>query len=1035
MNPRSQKLTRHCLLILLLFSALSVSAQLVPVLEYVSTMSGGNIGAEDMAMDAAGNTYAVGSIFGTADFDPGPGTYNLTAAGSYDVFVSKMDASGNLVWARILGGSKYDQGFGIAVDPSGNVYTTGRFIGTADFDPGAATYNLTAPGVGYSNIFISKLNSNGDFVSALSIGNTTEDVGESISVDASGNVHVLGTFSNTVDFDPGTGSFNLSGNNSQIFILKINTGGGFIWARAITGLYQSYPQAITLDPAGNVYTTGSWYASTMDFDPGPGVYTLTPAASSTDMFISKLDINGNFVWAKRIGGIYTDEGEDIELDNSGNVLITGKYAATVDFDPGAGVSDMTAAEPTGDIFLLKLANDGTYVWSKTMGGVGMTPFSSNENRGQAITSDAAGNIFITGKFSSLGDFDPGPGVVTLNANSTGYTDLFISKFDASGNLMWATDLGAGGYDFGASIRTNASGSIFIAGLTQGTVDFDPSACIFNAGVLSNAFLLKLSEAPPIPAPTITSFTPTFGPVGTPVTITGTNFSTVIAENAATFFNDKTAVVTGSSLTTINTSVPAASTTGVIKVTVACVTATSTGEFTVGATPVITINTQPVAATVCAGTAATFNTVASGTTNLVYQWQFSTTSTGTYNNITNSGGYSNTTTPTLSVNTTGSFGAGYYRCKVDGDFAVTKFTSNVLLTINDPATPTVTDGSRCGAGTVTLTAAGGSAGQYRWYSVATGGTAITGATNATYAPSITATTPYYVSIRIGTCESPRSTITGIVNAIPGKPTISSSITPSGNSVTFCSSNTLTLTAPSGFDTFLWSNGATTQQIIVTLAGNYSVKVINAGCTSVSSDALSVLVQPAPCGNQAPAIGVTSASTTVEGSVTISLASLLSDVDNNIDLSSLKIKSQPISGAKSLLVNTMLTIDYTGIPFSGIDMMAIEVCDLLGSCTQREIEIEVVGDMVVYNGISPNDDGQNDFFLIQYIDVLESTKNNKVSIYNRWGDEVFSVNNYNNDDRVFKGLGKTGNELSSGTYFYKIEFASGKATKTGYLSLKK
>src|SRR5674476_1418906 len=104
-----------------------------------------------IAVDASGNVYTTGYFLGTVDFDPGAGTYNLTSAGGYDIFIIKLDASGNFVWAKNMGassGASSDQGFSIAVDASGNVYTTGLFTGTADFDPGAGTYNLTSAGSG-----------------------------------------------------------------------------------------------------------------------------------------------------------------------------------------------------------------------------------------------------------------------------------------------------------------------------------------------------------------------------------------------------------------------------------------------------------------------------------------------------------------------------------------------------------------------------------------------------------------------------------------------------------------------------------------------------------------------------------------------------------------------------------------------------------------------------------------------------------------------------------------------------------------------
>ena len=121
--------------------------------------------------------------------------------------------------------------------------------------------------------------------------------------------------------------------------------------------------------------------------------------------------------------------------------------------------------------------------------------------------------------------------------------------------------------------------------------------------------------------------------------------------------------------------------------------------------------------------------------------------------------------------------------------------------------------------------------------------------------------------------------------------------------------------------------------------------------------------------------------------------------------------------------------------GKDQLTIGVCDFDAVCAQQVLSVEVVGDIIVYNGISPNGNNQNDTWIIKYIDVLDETKTNHVSLFNRWGDAVFEVDNYDNVNRVFAGNNKSGNELPTGTYFYKIEFSSGRKTQTGYLSLKR
>ena len=125
-----------------------------------------------IVVDSSGNVYTTGRFNGTADFDPGPGTANLVSSGSTDVFVSKLNSAGELVWVKQLGGTSTAGDFSesVAVDSSGNVYTTGWFNGTADFDPGAGTANLVS--AGNSDVFVSKLDSTGTFVWAKQLSGT-----------------------------------------------------------------------------------------------------------------------------------------------------------------------------------------------------------------------------------------------------------------------------------------------------------------------------------------------------------------------------------------------------------------------------------------------------------------------------------------------------------------------------------------------------------------------------------------------------------------------------------------------------------------------------------------------------------------------------------------------------------------------------------------------------------------------------------------------------------------------------------------------
>jgi hypothetical protein len=469
-----------------LCAMLSCAKAQTPHFQWAKNMGGvSSCEGFSIASDASGNTYTTGHFLGTADFDPSVSTFNMTVAGAggSDVFISKLDASGNFVWAKQLGSTMSDCGNAIAVDKKGNVYTTGYFAGTVDFDPGAGTYNLTA--TGSSNMFISKLDSAGNFIWAKSIVGAGTCIGNAIAVDTLGNVYTTGPFTSTIDFDPGTATLNMTATGAKdVFISKLDTAGNLVWAKQIGGDGITVPNAIAVDNSGNVYTTGFFY-STVDFDPGAGVSNLT-AVGYNDIFVSKLDNAGNYVWAKQFGGSSYELGFGIAVDQSNNIYTTGYFYNTVDFDPNAGTYNMTNTG-TYDMFISKLDAVGNFIWAKQFGG---TLYAE----GHSIKTDASGNVYTTGLFQGSIDFDPSSSA--YNLVSVGSYDIFISKLDPAGNFVWAKGMGGAAEDYGHCITVDPSENVYTTGSFLRTVDFDPDAGVYNltpTGSSSDIFVHKISQ--------------------------------------------------------------------------------------------------------------------------------------------------------------------------------------------------------------------------------------------------------------------------------------------------------------------------------------------------------------------------------------------------------------------------------------------------------------------------------------------------------------------------------------------------------------
>lgn len=309
-----------------------------------------------LALDAAGNVHTTGVFYGTVDFDPGSGTQNLTAAGSSEVFVSKLNNNGEFVWAKRLGGSRLDSGEGIGVDQDGNVYTTGSFQRTADFDPGAATYNLVSGANSY-DVFISKLDSTGSFVWAKQLTGSSPNMGNGLALDTAANIYLTGMFTGMADFDPGTTTYELTAaGGTDIYVAKLDSAGAFVWARQMGGSQSSGGDrgyGIAVDRWGNAYSTG-FFSGTADFNPdASATYDLT-AGGSSDIYVSKLDATGNFVWAKALlTTSSTNWGTAIAVDPSSNVYTTGLFNSTLDADPDASSVPLTAYGNT-DVLIHKL---------------------------------------------------------------------------------------------------------------------------------------------------------------------------------------------------------------------------------------------------------------------------------------------------------------------------------------------------------------------------------------------------------------------------------------------------------------------------------------------------------------------------------------------------------------------------------------------------------------------------------------------------------------------------------------------------------
>lgn len=446
-----------------MFVTLILKAQ--QTFEWADAFNGSGLGLA-VTSDALGNAYTLGNFSGTMDFDPGAGVNNITASGSQDLYFTKLNNNGNLVWTKTIGGTNSVGGTSIRLDASGNFYIVGTFNGTADFDPGVGVFNLTALSAGA--MFILKLDANGNFIWAKMItDNINAASASSIGSDAAGNVYITGNFNGLLNFNPAILPVIILSPNGQkdVFVLKLDASGNFVWAIKVGGPFDDSASSINIDFAGNVLVSG-YFAATVDFNPGSGIYNLSSIGSYAG-FILKLDAGGSFLFAKAItssaGGT---ECRTLVSDAAGNIYATGYFAGTASFD---GIYILNS-NGSNDAYATKLDPSGNFLWAKNFGGPAI-------EIGRYLALDADNNICITGNFQGTCDFDPNAGTYSLTA--VGSDDIYICKLDNLGNFLCAGGMGGVNLEMGLAVCVDVNNAILITGFYQSTTDFDPGTGVFN----------------------------------------------------------------------------------------------------------------------------------------------------------------------------------------------------------------------------------------------------------------------------------------------------------------------------------------------------------------------------------------------------------------------------------------------------------------------------------------------------------------------------------------------------------------------------
>lgn len=453
---------RISLLFLVIIIPIIINAQ-APSWQWAKSAGGTNSDiSRDIATDKDGSVYVTGH-FKSSSITFGSITLNNVSSSTDDMFITKYDLSGNVLWAKKAGGSNGDFGLSVSVDDSGYVYVSGYFKSSSIT---FGSYTLNNPGSPFGTAFLVKYDGLGNVVWAKSSSNSpSSDTFQSVITDSKGNVYVTGHFqSSSITF--GTTTLTNSGSpNMEPIVVKYDNLGNVVWAKSGSGTNHDRCYDVSVDTSGNVYITGIFESASVTF----GNVTLSNSSFQyEDVFVVKYDELGTVLWAKSAGGSHEDFGFSVSVDNNENLYLAG-YSRSSSITFGSNTL-ANSGTPYGDLFIVKYNSLGNVLWAKK----GLNTLSSDAFN--SAYADNAGNIYATGHFQSNSITF---GSTTLTNSNSPNQEIVIVKYDSTGNVVWALNTNGLSNDVGKAICSDNNGNLYVSG------DFSSSSVNFGSIVLNN----------------------------------------------------------------------------------------------------------------------------------------------------------------------------------------------------------------------------------------------------------------------------------------------------------------------------------------------------------------------------------------------------------------------------------------------------------------------------------------------------------------------------------------------------------------------
>ncbi|MDX5428205.1 MAG: T9SS type A sorting domain-containing protein [Bacteroidota bacterium] len=440
-------------------------------------------------VDKNGNVYSTGGFQGNVDFDPGPGTYNLSTPPGFlqqDAFVQKLDSAGNLLWAKRFGGhlDAVEYVYKIVVDDSSNVIVLGNYRRKIQFSPGdtiwdSGSYTRDRP-------FLVKMDSLGNVKWGMAWRNTDNTKltrFRGLAVDGFGNCYLNSSYAGTMDYDPTpygtiTKSSLGTGGLLDIVLVKISPGGRVLKTRDIATTGGESPYGISIGPNNEVVFSG-FFGGTFDFDDGPGTDIKSPIGIYNG-FLCKTDTGFHHQWAI----VQYNAFKSLIISPGGYIYSGSTFGNTVDVNPGPGRHYLTS-QGGADTYIIKMSSPGTFIWARQLKGPQHVDYNE-------ISLTPEGYISVVGKFQDSCDLDPGSSKFLVGSN--GDYDGYVVILDTLGNFESAATFGGTGPDNINTVAFGKNRDLIIGGEFSNSMDIDPSPTVQNVTSAGNLdmFLLKIA---------------------------------------------------------------------------------------------------------------------------------------------------------------------------------------------------------------------------------------------------------------------------------------------------------------------------------------------------------------------------------------------------------------------------------------------------------------------------------------------------------------------------------------------------------------